>query len=132
MKTRENEGMVNLDFIFFQQLPFLDIYFKNQHIHFLGAWSFFLIHIRFTPSEESIVFVHWVFFIKNQTMEVGPSSRTMKKCHLPWSNLMVHGVNWRCNELSEMVSWSWVCSVQKANFFFEKSLTCNLSLPHVF
>ena len=57
MKTRENEGMVNLDFIFFQQLPFLDIYFKNQHIHFLGAWSFFLIHIRFTPSEESIVFV---------------------------------------------------------------------------
>ena len=26
-------------------------------------------------------------------MEVGPASRTMKKCHLPWSDFMVHGVN---------------------------------------
>lgn len=27
-------------------------------------------------------------------MEVGPSSRTTKKGHLPWFDFMVHGVSW--------------------------------------
>ena len=34
-----------------------------------------------------------LIFLRNQTMEVGPSSRTMEKCHLPWSDFMIHGVN---------------------------------------
>ena len=27
-------------------------------------------------------------------MEVGPSSQSMEKEYLPWSDFMVHGVNW--------------------------------------
>ena len=42
--------MVKLEF-FFPQLPGLGIYQENQHNHFFGAWSFILVHIRFTPSE---------------------------------------------------------------------------------
>jgi hypothetical protein len=32
-------------------------------------------------------------------MEVGPSSQTMEKCHLSWSDFMVHGVNRPCVQL---------------------------------
>ena len=35
-------------------------------------------------------------------MEVGPSSRTMKKDHLTWSDIMVHGVN------RPSLSWSYI------------------------
>ena len=35
-----------------------------------------------------------IFFCIYGTMEVGLSSRNMEKCHLPWFDLIVHGVNW--------------------------------------
>ena len=34
-----------------------------------------------------------LFILWNQTMKVWPSSRAMEKGHLPWSDIMVHGVN---------------------------------------
>ena len=45
--------------IFFQNLPFMGIYVvKNEDIHFLGALSFFLVHIQLTPSEGPKGFVN--------------------------------------------------------------------------
>ena len=34
-----------------------------------------------------------VVFIRNRPMNVGPSSWTMGKNHLPWSDFMAHDVN---------------------------------------
>ena len=62
---------------------------KNQHICFLvHGHSFFLVHIRFTPSERPKAFKTEIFF-----PEVGPWTRTIEKGHLPWSDFMVRGGN---------------------------------------
>jgi hypothetical protein len=50
MKTREDERMVKLEFL--SKLPFLrNMLQKSTHSIFV-AWSFLLVHIRFTPSEH--------------------------------------------------------------------------------
>ena len=87
MKTRENKWMVKLDFIF-SKLPFVGMYQKKSTHTFLGAWSFHLVHIWFTPNEGPKGFVHWFF----EKLDHG--SWTMEKCHLPWSDFMVYAVNW--------------------------------------
>ena len=53
-----------------------------------GAWSFFLVHIQFTPSVGPIGFVD-LFFKKTYYESWTP----MKKGHPPWSDFMVHVVN---------------------------------------
>ena len=45
-------------FLFFFKIAFLDIYQQYQHIYFLGAWTFLLVHIGFTPSEGPKGFVN--------------------------------------------------------------------------
>jgi hypothetical protein len=45
IKTREDKRMVKLDFFVFQNCLFGHIFFKNWHIHFLGVWSFLLVHL---------------------------------------------------------------------------------------
>ena len=58
MKTSEWSNLVYFILFYFKQ-PFLGhILKKNRHIHFLGAWSFLLIHIRFTPNEGPKGFVN--------------------------------------------------------------------------
>jgi hypothetical protein len=64
---------------------------KNQHIHFLGAWSFLLVHIRCTPSEGPINFVNW--FLKTSDHGSWTVKLDHEKGHLLWSNFMVHGVH---------------------------------------
>ena len=59
--------------IFFKNAHFGGI-FKKMHSLF-GAWSFLLVHIRFTPKR----FVNWVFFLRNRTTEGGVGSRIMDK-----------------------------------------------------
>ena len=88
MKTREWSNLIDL-FYFVSKPPFLDIFKKNSTFTF-GAWTFLLVHIRLTPSEEPKDYV--IDFLRFQTMNVGPSSRTMEKNHLSWSDFMVHGV----------------------------------------
>ena len=48
MKTREDKRLVNMEF-FSLNLPFLGIFKKNQHIHFLvhghSSWSMFGLHL---------------------------------------------------------------------------------------
>ena len=68
---------------------------KHKSTHSLfGAWSFLLVHLGLHLVRGHKRLCKLIFIIKKiQTMKVGPSSRTMEKCHLPWSNVMVHGVN---------------------------------------
>ena len=75
-KIREWSNLVS----FFKTTLFGHISKKLLAHSLFGAWSFLLIHIRFTPSE-------------------GPNHQVAhgKKSHLPWSNFMVHGVNWPWN-----------------------------------
>ena len=59
---------------------------KSAH-SLIDAWSFLLIHIRFTPSKRPKDFVNW-FFKKSDheswTMEIGP-----------WKNIIFHGpISW--------------------------------------
>ena len=54
----------------------------------MGAWSFLLVHIQFTPSEGSKGLVN-CFFRKSDH-----GSQTMEKGHLTWSDFIVHCVNW--------------------------------------
>ena len=74
--------------IFFQNCHFLTYYILKTSTFIFGAQSFLFIHIWFTPSEGPTCFINW--FV---TMEVGPWSQTMEKCHPPWSNFMIHGIN---------------------------------------
>jgi hypothetical protein len=61
---------------------------KRAH-SFFGAWSFLLVHIRFTPSEGPHSFVKCFFPPKSNH-----GNWTEKKYHLPRSDFMVHGVNY--------------------------------------
>ena len=53
-------------------------------VHSHSSWSTFGLHL---------VRLCRFIFLRYQTMEVGPSSRTKEKCHLPWFDSMVHNVN---------------------------------------
>ena len=55
MKTREDKRMV--EFEFFQNFPFWT-YSKKINAFTFGAWSFLVVHIRFTPSERPKGFVN--------------------------------------------------------------------------
>ena len=58
-KRREWSNLI-LFIFFFQKCPFWT-YFKKKSAHSLfGAWSLFLVHIRFTPSEGPKDFVNMV------------------------------------------------------------------------
>ena len=57
MKTREDKRMVKLEF--FKTTIFGHILKKWAHSLF-GAWSFLLVHIQYTPSENSKGFVNWI------------------------------------------------------------------------
>ena len=77
---------------FFSKEPFLGMYIRKLAHSLFGAWSYFLVHIRFTPSKEPKDFVCCCFFKKSYhgswTM-----SQTMEEGHLPRSKFMVHSVN---------------------------------------
>jgi hypothetical protein len=63
---------VKLEFFFFKTALSGRILKKLAHSLF-GAWSFLLVHVRFTPSEEPKDFVIcFYYFKKNRTMEFGP------------------------------------------------------------
>ena len=55
MKTREDKRMIKLEY-FFKISIFEHILKKLAHL-FFGAWSFFLVHIQFTPNEGPKGFV---------------------------------------------------------------------------
>ena len=82
MKTRE---LSNLNF--FQNRQFKTYIKKMIRSFTFGAWSFLLVHIRFTPSERPKNFVNWFF------TQIRPWTLDHEKGHLPWSDFMVHGVN---------------------------------------
>ena len=86
-KTKEDKRMVKLDF-FFKISLFGHVFKKSSH-SFCGAWSFLLVHIRFTPSEEPKGFAN-LFKIKKK---LDHGIWTMEKGYLPWSDFMVHGAS---------------------------------------
>ena len=51
------------------------------------SWSTFGLHLVRGPKALEID------FLRNQTMEVRQSSRTMEKGHLLWTDFMIHNVN---------------------------------------
>jgi hypothetical protein len=85
-KRRQENGQT---WIFFSKIALFEHTLKNSTHPLLSAWSILSVHIRFTPSEEPKNFINWLF----ETMDIGPSSRTMQKNHLPWSGFTVHGVD---------------------------------------
>ena len=64
---------------------------ENSRIHFCGAWSFLLVHIRFTPSQGPKGFKN--AFGRNQIMQVLSCNVTMEKWPLTWDNFMIYDVN---------------------------------------
>ena len=58
----------------FSKLPFSDMYQKKPARSLFGAWSFPLVHIQFTPSEEPKEFIKLFF-----------------KEVRPWKNAILHG-----------------------------------------
>jgi hypothetical protein len=87
-KTREDKRMVKFDF--FAKTILLGIYYKKiAHIlsvHGHSSWSTFSLDLVRDSKALSID------FLRNRTMDCRPSSRTMEKGHLPWSNFMIDGV----------------------------------------
>jgi hypothetical protein len=64
---------------------------KSAHsllMHGHSSWSTFDSYLMRGPKTLSIDLKI------NRTMDIGPSSQTIEKGHLPWSHFMVHGVNW--------------------------------------
>ena len=68
-------------------MQIMSLAYNVDIVSFLGAWSFLLVHIRFTPTEGTKGFVNYIF--KKSENE----SRTMEKGHSSWSDFVVHGVN---------------------------------------
>ena len=87
-KRRQENGQT----WFFLKIVLSGHVLKKSAPSLFGASSFFLVHIWFTPNEGPKAFN--TNFLRSQTMEVGPWTRTIDKGHLPWSNFMVHSVNW--------------------------------------
>ena len=56
-KIRKDQRMVKLDFFSFKTILFGHI-LKMSTRSLFGAWSFLLVHIRFTPSEGPKGFVN--------------------------------------------------------------------------
>ena len=93
-KTSEAQGKHenNWTWVFFFKIALCEHVSKKKSAHSLvDAWSFFLVHSRFTPSEGPKAFK--THFLRRRTMEVGPWTRTIEKGHLPWSDFMVHSAN---------------------------------------
>ena len=87
-KTREDKRMVKFDF-FAKTILLGHILRNSAHIlsvHGHSSWSTFGLDLVRDSKALSID------FLRNQTMNCRPSSRTMKKGHLPWSNFMIDGV----------------------------------------
>ena len=82
MKTREDKGIAKLE-LFSKSAPFGHILNKSTQSLF-GAWSFLLVHIRFTPSEGPESFVNWSYKKSDHESWTIKSERG-KKGHLPWS-----------------------------------------------
>ena len=124
VKTRENKRTVKLDF-FFKTTIFGHV-LKNQHIHFWVHGHSSLVHIWFTPSEGPKGFVNW--FFKKPDHGSWTWCRTMKKDHLPWSNFMVHGVNWPLFQIPPHFGCVHLKnrSLQKQNFYWQ--LAINLKI----
>ena len=59
MKTKKDKRMIKLEFfIYFSFSNFFLAYIKKIITFTFGAWSFLLVHIRFTPSEGPKDFVN--------------------------------------------------------------------------
>ena len=75
-------------FLFFHKCSFWTyIYKKTTHSQF-GAWSFFLVHLWFTPSEGPKGFVDWFFKeIRQEKLEheVGPWKKAIFHGPTSWS-----------------------------------------------
>ena len=103
---KEDKRIVKLEFIFkaaFFGHTHTHTYTQYKSTHSLfGARSFFLIHIRFTPSEEPKNCINW-FFERIIPMKAGPSSRTIEKDHLP-SVQHLHGPWYKSGPRSLMFS----------------------------
>ena len=63
--------MVKLDYFFLKTALFGHVFYKkkNPGHSLFGAWSFFLVHIRFTPNEGPKAFK--TGFLRSRTMEAG-------------------------------------------------------------
>ena len=92
MKSREDKRMIKLYFFFPSKWPLLGIC-KKISTFTLNAWSFLLVHIRFTPSEGPKDFANW--FSKNSDHK----RWTTKSDHgiRPSSVVRFHGPWWKPN-----------------------------------
>ena len=100
-KRRQEKGQTWI--YFFTKLSFLDIYFLNQHIHFLvhdhSTYSTFSLHLVRGPKTLSIE-----FFEKIRPWMLDPKS-DHEKYHLPCSDFMVHDVK-RASHPSDRVGYT--------------------------
>jgi hypothetical protein len=85
-KRRQENGQI----WFFAKTILLGHILRNSahilSVHGHSSWSTFGLDLVRDSKALSID------FLRNQTMNCRPSSRTMKKGHLPWSNFMIDGV----------------------------------------
>ena len=58
MKRREDKRFIKLKFYFIFKSALFGHILKKSMPSFLDAWSFLLVHIRFTPNEEPKDFVN--------------------------------------------------------------------------
>ena len=80
--------MVELDYYFSFKTTLCGHILKKSTHSLFGAMVICLVHLRSTASEGPIGFVNW--FLKKSN-----HGTTIKKGHhRPWSDFMVHGVNW--------------------------------------
>ena len=88
-RWRQEKTWERSNFFLLSKLPFLNIYQKkNQHIHFWvhghSSWSTFGSHLVWGPKTLYIDIFE----------KLDHGCWSMEKDHLPWSDFMVHGVNW--------------------------------------
>ena len=73
------------------------------------TFTFWCMVIDFDPHSWRAQRALQIEFLRNQTMNVGPSNWTVKKYHLPWSNFMVCDVKWPLLYPSNIEKWNTMC-----------------------
>ena len=121
-KTREWSNLILFPF----KTAFFWHILKKISTFTFGAWSFLLVHLWFTPSEEPKGFVKLIFFIKIKPWKSDHGERpsSMVQVHGPWCKLALRGTSHTSQE-----PWPWNCespneSVQGASQDTSKIMLC--------
>jgi hypothetical protein len=92
------DGILHVNMFHYFKMPYFTCTFFTKFTYNEYIGPYFLSHVvlRFSPviSPSEGPKALKMIFSRSRTMEVGPWTHTIEKGPLPWSDFMVHSINW--------------------------------------